>query len=156
MNHFTCLSQRSLAASVLLVAVLGCLSGCAPEHELAQVKGTVSYQGKPIENGTIVFEVSGYRSAYGQIANGQIVNVSTLEPNDGAPVGEARVAINATAATAPPAATDSTVTGGDAPGGPSGMTIPKNLLPAKYANPETSELTATIQSGENDLVFDLQ
>ncbi|QEG42642.1 hypothetical protein UC8_46840 [Roseimaritima ulvae] len=36
------------------------------------------------------------------------------------------------------------------------MTIPKNLLPAKYANPETSELTATIPSGENELVFALQ
>ncbi len=155
MNLSTC-SPRSLAACLLAVTVFCGLSGCAPEHELAQVTGTVSYQGKPIENGTIVFEVSGYRSSYGQIVNGQIVELRTLEPNDGVPVGNARVAVPAPAPADSGPAAAGNEPAGDAPGGPSGMTIPKGLLPVKYANPETSGLTAMIQSGENEVSFELQ
>ncbi|PQO36837.1 hypothetical protein C5Y96_06635 [Blastopirellula marina] len=130
--------------------MLGCDSG----PSLAQVTGTVTYQGKPLDKGTIVFEVSGTRSAFGTIENGQIVDVSTFKSGDGAPTGEARVAVNSYddgGASVQQASPD----GQNAPGGASRMVVGKSLIPAKYSNPATSDLQVTIQPGKNVVELDL-
>ncbi|PQO42557.1 hypothetical protein [Blastopirellula marina] len=120
---------------------------------MGKVEGTVTYKGKPIENGAIIFEVPGNRSAYGKIQDGQIVDVTTSEFGDGVPVGEAKVAINASEPASQSAANPSM--SANAPGGPSGMDLGKSLLPKHYANPATSDLTVTIEQGENTVTFDL-
>jgi hypothetical protein len=42
-------------AAALLVAVLACVHGCGSSDGLQAVSGSVSYRGKPIENGTVTF-----------------------------------------------------------------------------------------------------
>ncbi len=145
---------RLLAMFVLLGLALGC--GGSGHGPLGKVEGTVTLEGQPIAEGTIIFEVTGARPATGQISAGKIVDVTTYDPNDGVPVGEAAVAIFATAVASPelttPANPDETSKlGKDYMGGNA-----QSLIPKKYNNPATSELTCTIESGQNEVNFDLK
>jgi hypothetical protein len=121
------------------------------------VTGTVTFKGQPLASGTIVFEVSGARPANGKIVDGQITEVTTYDRDDGAPVGQARIAVFAASspASGSPAA---------APPDP-GSAIDlahnymdsdaKSLIPEKYNNPATSGLTREIKEGQNTLTIDL-
>lgn len=131
-----------------LVACAGC--GRSDRPSLGRVTGTVQYNGQPVAAGTIIFEVANARSANGTIADGKIVEVTTYDPGDGVPVGEARIAVFATAAG-----------GGAAPASPAAtpdakavidrnyMGSAKSLIPDRYNDPATSGLTWTIKAGEN-------
>lgn len=137
-----------------VATVFGIAGGCSNESSMGNVQGTVTYDGKPLKHGAIIFEVDGNRPAYGQIEEGQIVNVSTFTANDGVPVGEAKVAVNSVSE--PGSGNGSGPSGpSDRPGETGGIVAGKNQLPLRYANPATSGLTATITAGENDLSFDL-
>ncbi|MHC2068511.1 hypothetical protein ACYFX5_13685 [Bremerella sp. T1] len=139
---------------LLLFGMLIFSVGCDSGPQLGQVTGKVTYQGKPLKKGTIIFEVPGSRSSFGEIEGGQIVNVSTFESGDGVPIGEANVAINSYDDSAP-SAQPSSQGNASAPGGASQMVVGKNLLPSRYANPATSNLTVTIAAGDNVIDFDL-
>ena len=129
------------------------LSGCGPKRPpTAKVSGTVLYKGQPLKQGTIIFEVSGNRPATGKIVDGKIVDVTTFEPNDGVSIGEAKIAINSKEEVeeAIPDATD-----------PSAQSVSranymgvggKPLIPPHYGNPTSSKLTATIESGKENIV----
>ena len=145
---------EKLSPIVLTLAVgLGLLSGCGPDRPpLGSVSGTVTIDGQPLEKGSITFEVPGSRTASGEIVNGQIVGVSTYQTGDGAPVGNASVAITSMLETSAVRETPETP---NAPGGPSGMSEYKSLIPAKYGNPKSSGLTATIDKGENVIQLEL-
>src|SRR5262245_44449132 len=130
------------------LAFLG--AGCKPGVEMAPVKGTVTYNGKPLAKGTILFEPTGQRSATGKIVDGEIVEVTTYKSGDGAVVGPHKVAIFST---------EEPASGGGNPGdaskpNPDYMTG-KSLIPAHYSDITTSGLTADIQSGENTVTFTL-
>jgi len=123
--------------SILLLALfLIALAGCGGPR-LAPVTGNVTYQNKPLKEGSITFIPAKGRSATGKIVNGEIVDVTTIKKGDGATVGPVKVAIQATENT------------GD-------MYKEKALLPAQFGNADTSKLTADIQSGDNKLTFDLK
>ena len=151
--------MRFIAAVLLLSLVcLATAPGCGGSDRapLGEVTGTVSYNGQPIASGTIIFEVPGARPANGKIVDGQIQDVTTYEPNDGAPVGQAKIAVFATGAGgASPAAT------GADPGQP--IAIDENymgggatsVIPPKYNDPTTSGLTWEIKKGENTVTLDL-
>jgi hypothetical protein len=65
-------------------AVMGCSDGRLP---LAPVEGKISVAGKPLASGRIVFQSNTQRPAYGRVVDGRIVEVTTYETGDGAPVG---------------------------------------------------------------------
>jgi hypothetical protein len=141
-----------------LVTSAGCGgSGRAP---LGQVTGTVNYKGSPITSGTIIFEVSGARSANGKIVDGQITEVTTYDPHDGVPVGQARIAVFATGAGVSSPAETPAATPGD-PG--SAIAFGENymgagarsLIPDKYNDPAKSGLTWEIKKGQNTVTLDL-
>lgn len=136
-----------------LVPCVGC--GRSDQPPLGRVTGTVQYDGQPVASGTIVFEVANARSANGTIADGKIVDVTTYDPGDGVPVGEARIAVFATAAgggaAASPAATPDAKTVIDQ----NYMGSAKSLIPDRYNNPATSGLTWTIKAGENVVELNL-
>ena len=73
-------------------------AGCGRSNRprLGRVTGTVTYQAQPLASGSLVFEVSGTRPANAKIVDGQITEVMTFEPNDGVPIGLARIAVFAT------------------------------------------------------------
>jgi hypothetical protein len=113
--------------------------------EMASVSGKVTYNGKPVPKGAITFQAvdpSG-RNATGAIEPDGSYTLQTEQPRDGALLGEYRVAISAR---------DDEVLMYTPPK----PIPPKRLVPAKYENPGTSELTATVKSGRNDIPFDLK
>lgn len=121
-----------------LVVTFSCLAGCGgPGYEkpdTAPVSGTVQFKGQPIADGEIILQPVGGRAAHGEIENGQIVNVYTYEPGDGAPVGDLQVAVFATE----PDTSD-----------PSGMGV-KSLIPEKYNDAAKSGLTAKVETGQEN------
>ncbi|PQO45230.1 hypothetical protein [Blastopirellula marina] len=136
-------------AILFTVAALGCSRGPA----MGTITGEVTYDGKPLSHGTILLEVSGQMLSRGEIEEGKIVNMTTFTPGDGAPVGEAVVAINSIAevTTKRPNQSGNNGTGGSG----EVMVQGQDLIPVRYSNPATSGLTATIEPGVNDLHFDL-
>ena len=104
----------------------------------------VALDGKPLPFGTVTFEAKGLRSATGKVVNGEITEVTTYDPGDGAPVGNHRVVVTANAE---PGAAIAPNPGG-APQAPKGEYMSgKSLIPSAYNNPDTSGLTAEIKSG---------
>jgi hypothetical protein len=130
------MSTVSLLARFAALAVLLFLVGCGGPR-LAEVKGTVNYDGKPLKEGDIGFMPDKGRPSYGKIAEGQIVDVTTTQKGDGLPPGSYKVQITATS---------------DA----EDIYKAKSILPAQYGDAEKSGLTADIKSGTNTLTFELK
>src|SRR5262245_53617090 len=130
---------------VIVVAACALVAGCSGRPTLAKVKGTVTLDGKPLPFGTVTFEAKGVRPATGKIVNGEIVEVTTYDPGDGAPVGEHRVAVTANAEPGPAVVANP----GDAKAPKGDYMSGKSLIPSAYNDPGTSGLTAEIKKGEN-------
>jgi len=152
--------MRSQFVLLFVVGVLTCLAaGCGSSDHLplAKVHGQVTVDGQPIKAGTIIFEVSGARSARGNIVDGAITEVTTYNPGDGVPLGTARVAVHATEV-ASSVETQSPQTP-DVAGKPDAGYMGAgavSLIPSRYNNPATSELTVEITKGDNEVTFDLK
>lgn len=138
------------SAKLVLLLVLAVLTGCAG-NSTVPVTGSVTYEGKPLASGVIIFETPGARPAVGKIIEGKIVEVTTYRDRDGAPPGEHKVAIQ------------SVETGGAAitkhpgdAGVPAGYMQSRSLIPEVYGDPEKSGLTAALTTGENSLSFELK
>lgn len=145
-----------LLSVVWLVTFVGC--GRSDRHPLGRVAGTVQYNGQPIASGTLIFEITGARPASGTIVDGKIVEVTTYDPQDGAPVGDARIAVFATApGSAATPADPAANPGAPIAIGPNYMGgAAKSLIPNKYNDPATSGLTWNIKQGENVLDLELK
>jgi hypothetical protein len=129
----------------LLAAGLCCLAtlGCRPAAEqLAPVKGKVSYQGRPLQGGTIVFIPDASRGTNGNLAVGsiQLDGSFVLKTNDsyGAVPGLHKVTI----AWSQPAALG---------------VAPLSYLPLKYRDPLQSGLTCEVLADKpNEIEMKLQ
>jgi hypothetical protein len=125
---------------------------------LGKVKGSVTYKNQPVTAGTIILEAPGKRSASGKIVNGQITDVTTYEPNDGAPLGQSRIAVFATEESG----SSSQASVAKDPGTPVNLgkgymgAGAKSLIPTRYSDPATSGLTWEIKTGENALAIELK
>jgi hypothetical protein len=126
---------------LLRILWLSCVVvGCNSNKNLVAVTGHVSYQGKPLEQGSIVFISPHSRQVTGEIKSGNIVSVTTLHENDGIAAGEYSVAI----------------TSRDQSEKYKNSMAPPSLIPVRYADVSTSGLKATIQPNDNNaLQFDL-
>jgi hypothetical protein len=115
------------------------LPGCGTKGpELQPVKGTVLVNKKAAEHATVVLHPLNSAAAdlpkpRGRVNADGSFTLTTLSAGDGAPAGEYRVTVEQWLAGARP----------DDP--------PANRLPAKYARPETSGLTASIAPGTTEL-----
>lgn len=129
-------------AGVVLVAAY--LPGCSNSHGLASVTGLVLYKDQPVEGATVIFHPQGgaatARPAQGKSdSSGHFTVTTYLGPNEqpaGALPGDYKV----------------TVTKIDEPIGafdPHKDPPPKNHLPLKYALPNQTPLTVTINPGTN-------
>src|SRR5262249_28384104 len=83
---------------------LGCLgglafllgSGCGGDPPVGRVTGKVTYAGKVVTQGKMVFYPEAGRAAIGEIATDGTYTLTTFRPDDGALVGKHRVSIQAT------------------------------------------------------------
>jgi hypothetical protein len=89
MMHHTCRGLPLLLAPLLIDGFACCGEKGLPEPPRAVVQGDVTWQGKPIEQGTIRFISEGGPSAQGPITKGAY----KIDDNGGVPVGTCRVEI---------------------------------------------------------------
>lgn len=148
---------RSLAAAITLglVVVAGCGQG-APKREgppTYPVTGTVTQNGAPVAGATVRFELAdGSKASTGLTdAQGEF-KLSTFASGDGALAGDYRVTIvkmEGKGGAQAVSEDDPNYTGAEDEG------EMKNVLPEKYSNVKTSELTATVAEGPNSFDFPL-
>lgn len=148
MNNLAARACCGWVASLVLL-----LAGCGSDPLPAKVRGEVLVDGQPLAKGTIIFAVPGKAEATGVIENGKIVSVGTFKTDDGASVGQAKVAVQAMQISAAPVVVANP---GDTKSNTLASMSGQSLIPARYGNPETSELTADLKAGQNELKFELQ
>ena len=127
---------------MLSFLTIGCGDSGPPK---ASVTGKVTFEGKPVTKGTVTFlaiDPKG-RNATGAIGPDGSYTLQTETAGDGALLGDYVVGISAR---------DDEVLDYTPPK----PIPPKYLVPAKYEDPKTSELKATVKSGSNSFPFDLK
>jgi hypothetical protein len=142
-------NSMMMRTSLFLAAASLCvLCGCGNGNQLTtgSVTGTVSLDGKPLNDAEIVF-YSDKRMGLGDIVNGDIVNVTTYTSNDGVLIGEHRVAVR-------PKIDEAELMRSPFESSPKKKKR-KSKIPLKYQRADTSGLTAKIKAGENPISFEL-
>ncbi len=148
---------RSLAAAISLGLVV--MSGCgtnAPKREgppTYPVSGTVTQGGTSVTGATVRFEpADGSKGATGRTDDQGEYTLSTFAAGDGALAGDYRVTVVKMEGEGAQAVSE------DDPNytGEEKDVEMKNVLPEKYSNVETSELTATVTEGTNTFDFPLE
>lgn len=155
----TMIVRTSLAIGLLLgiTWIVGCAQQPAADRPTTySVTGTVTFQGNPVEGATVAFSpTQGKQGAFATTDASGKYSLTTFVGGDGALPGEYKVKISQYEKEAP--------SGGEGEeyvppeetgeGEDSG---PKNLLPEKYADANSSGLTATVTEGENTIDFALE
>jgi hypothetical protein len=132
----------SAALSIVCLVALGCGGNGKPKAY--PVTGTVTLNGQPIEGASVSFFTQDELMRAARVpvpkgttdASGQF-HLTTYEKNDGAPAGSYKVAISWMQVTRP---SDD----------PEEM-VERDRLKGRYADTDKSGLTATVESGENQL-----
>lgn len=135
-----------LGIALAFAASSGCGSGpAAPTGRppVAKVVGTVTHQGRPVQNAVVQFhpEGAGDRGTGHTDENGEFT-ISTYGPQDGAVVGKHTVTVQ-------PLPVVPTVPGMDAP-------PPSGSFPAAYASPEKTPLTVEVKAETNSFQLELK
>ena len=142
------LFQRMICVCLLGI-VASQLTGCGNSNGLniVPVKGVVTFKGAPIGKIAVVFMPL---EGKGQIAEGKTdasgkFTLQTMEPGDGAVVGNYKVAFKFVSDVIPDM-------------WPGGKQAEPSTIPLKYADESKSGFTATVDadSSKNDFKFDLK
>jgi hypothetical protein len=144
-RSFTSRLLSILTLIALPTLILGCGGSSGPE--MGRVSGKVSYNGKPLAQGTISFisnDPNG-TNANSVIAPDGTYTLQTTNPGDGAVLGEYRVIISDV---------DPNALNTPAPGEP--VKKQQRIIPEKYEKPDASGLTAKVVSGSNTFDFNLE
>jgi major membrane immunogen (membrane-anchored lipoprotein) len=152
--------------SMLAVPALIVMASCGTDDGLGKrypVSGTVTYNGNPLEKGTISFvseDLKNNLGASGTITNGSYT-LSTGGNDDGAQAGKYKVTITSKEDFAAKAQADfQKESGKDNPKIPpqfvaKAEAAAKSLIPAGYGDPRTTTLTTEVKQESNTLNFKL-
>lgn len=147
-----------LLASLACLLILGCQGDDGFEKRFP-VSGTITYQEKPVAQGTVNFspQTPGQgRACYGEIQDGTY-SLMTHTPGDGAVPGKYNVTISATEIDMIDAMSKVKFKG-SVPSVKDVMRVRKKeklLIPKKYFAAKTSGLTAEVKAESNTINFDL-
>jgi len=153
-----------LAGGMALMGLPGCGGDDLPRRY--PVSGKVTYRGQPVPSGTITFtpaDLQKGRSGGGMITGGNYV-LTSLTTEDGAIPGRYKVTVISRKESLNTADTNLRLMYEKARS-TGGVPIPpqvkkqlktEDLVPAKYAQPETSDLTAEVKEQSNVLNFELK
>ena len=136
------MTTLSHAPLLLTLSVLLTLTGCfsqRPDLDFGEVQGTVTYEGQPLPNATVKFQPQEGRPSYGKTDDSGHYSLLFMGEDWGAIVGDHEVAIT----------TEDRIENRET--GESSWQ--KEILPRKYH--AQTELTATVEPGENEINFDL-
>jgi hypothetical protein len=120
-------------AALLLSSCSGCGSDTGPfMGQTVPVKGKVTFKGKPLTQGEIVFEpADGFgREAHGKIQEDGTFELTTFKTGDGAVPGTHRVAVSGTSK--------------------------KDAVPIKYKDTNSSKMEVEVLEGKGELIVDLK
>ncbi|WP_154901367.1 hypothetical protein [Gimesia maris] len=135
----------SLCSVLLLLSIM---TGCGEQIEkkpTAPVKGIVTFEGKPLETGEVVFfPDSGEQIAHGKIQPDGSFELTTYEDGDGAFPGKHTVTIISERDMEGVSAEDPEAS------------LEPSFIPTKYNMQKTSGLTAVVKEGDNEINFDLE
>jgi hypothetical protein len=158
------IGMNTVRRAILFLGILGsAICGCRSEiqHEHARVHGKVTYQGKPVTFGSVLFmPVETPKEGLMESASGSINPDGTYElasqATPGAILGEHKVLVIAVAGPDQAQRADASKSDGPAPVAPKGSKELqlKSAVPKKYADPSTTTLTRKVVQGENN--FDLE
>ncbi len=152
--------------SVLAVPALLVMASCGTDDGLGKrysVSGTVTYNGKPLEKGTISFvseDLKNNLGATGTITNGSYT-LSTGGNDDGAQAGKYKVTITSKEDFVAKAQADfQKESGKDNPKIPpqysaKAEAAAKSLIPAGYGDSRSTNLTAEVKEKSNTIDFTL-
>ena len=150
--------MRDLWRAVALGAACLLAAGCGGP-KLGKVSGTVTSGGKPVTTGTIMFHPAEGPTAVGAINADGTYTLTTIKAGDGAVIGSHRVTIEATkvgpGSLADPSSFEEEL---KLAGKPSKILVPgkvEYLVPEKLAQLSTTDLTAEVKPGSNQVDFDL-
>jgi hypothetical protein len=120
------------------------LAGCGSDQlKTAIVRGTVTYNGKPVPNGTISFIPTSGPSATGEIQPDGSYTLTTYRKGDGAVLGRHTVVIVAMQDMS-----------GRLP--EQRNPLPPPIVPVQYTSLATSDLRAEVKDEENTVNFSLR
>lgn len=146
---------------LLVLPLLGCgpdlPPGALPTHP---VNVTVTYNGDFVDGATVTFISQDGESvaAYGRTDSSGVAQMKTYVEGDGAVVGQHKVLISKMETTGGGPHEADSPEEYDAPelSEETEVAMVKYLVPQKYGSPATSELTAEVTSGKNEVRFDLE
>jgi hypothetical protein len=124
-----------------MLAVMACLllPGCGDGVRKGQVAGTLTLQGKPVTQGSVVF----FREAGVPAGVADLNSAGEFQLREPLPVGTYLVAFH--------------FDDGEVAGAPeSSQAVPKPQVPAKYWSETTSGLTVTVAPGDNRFPLEMQ
>jgi len=152
-------SQIILGISALVFATT--LFGCGADDGFDRrytVSGQVTHNGQPLKKGKIFFvhEDTAKRQGSGDIEDGAIVNVTTVDPGDGLFAGKYKVMITALEAVDLAGVTKKYSAVPDQVTIAKAQSKSKSLIPKKYSNAVDSGLTADVSSSNRTLNFELK
>jgi hypothetical protein len=152
--------QRGLA--VVLAGLLMAAAGCGSGRGTVPVEGIVTLDGQPLENAAVSFVPAKGRPATAQTDAAGKFKLMTFAPGDGAAPGPYKVGVSKMEAPAAPSGNVASTSpdGKTMLSGPSSMRggpppQPKSLVPSKYLNPNTSELTVEVKAGMEPVKLEL-
>jgi len=143
---------KILASSNINIALLGFVlilttSGCGSDGQLetATVSGKVTYNGDPLQIGSLLFvPVGGGPSAQANIEPDGSYTMGTYDLTDGAIPGEHKVMITAITAPGGSGLPEDQIDGDGAP---------VSVIPEMFGDLEKSGLVVKVKSGSNDVDF---
>jgi hypothetical protein len=125
--------------AALILPVFGCSRGSTDRVAVHPVQGAIQFRGQPMEGAFVSLHpksaTDGVPTPRATVAKDGTFTVTTYNGNDGAPEGDYVVTVQWYRPVR---------VGNDLVGGP-------NVLPAKYASVQTSDVKIRIASGENQL-----
>ena len=130
---------RGLFLSVVVIGVVGCGSSNEPPVPVFPAGGTITFKGQPIPGAAITLHpttpVADVPTPSADVTKDGAFSLSTFSKADGAPEGSYKVTVRWYKLVQQ---------GGAIQAGP-------NVIPRKYANPETSDIEVRIAAGQNDI-----
>ena len=125
--------------ALLSVALAGCSEAQPDRTPVFPAKGIITFKGEPISGALVALHpktpTAGTPNPRANVGKDGAFQVSTYVTADGAPAGDYTLTV---------LWYKPIKNGADVVSGP-------NVIPAKYANPNTSDLVVSIKQGENDL-----
>ena len=124
---------------LILLFVLGLSSVGCNQSNLAVVKGKVTYKDKPVTSGTITFFAQDKPAAYGDLQPDGTYTLMTDKPGDGATPGKYQVVVVAMKDQANALPEERSP-------------LPAPTVPFKYTNMATTDLTAEVEKGKENII----